>query len=112
MWHPVEQLSPAGKERESRDRKALEDLFSLILARCSLCFYIVVFIVFSKNEYCSDVESCLFWRTFRLNMLSSRKPCRLAREVEQYNAMEFDACSFVQSQMGRVEVRFKKDNAF
>ena len=38
MWHPVEQLSPAGKERESHDRKALEDLFSLILARCSLCF--------------------------------------------------------------------------
>ena len=73
---------------------------------------LVVFIVFSKNEYCSDVESCSFWRTFRLNMLSSRKPCRLAREVEQYNATEFDACSFVQSQMGRVEVRFKNENAF
>ena len=73
---------------------------------------VVFFVVFSKNEYCSDVESCLFWRTFRLNMLSSRKPCRLASEVEHYHAMELDACSFVQSQMGRVEVRFKKDNAF
>ena len=31
MWHPVEQLSPTGKERESHDRKALEDLFSQIL---------------------------------------------------------------------------------
>ena len=86
MWHPVEQLSPAGKEGESHDRKALEDLFSLILT----CQQGVLFLVCCS--YCSDLSFCLFWRTFRLNMLSSRKPCRLARENEQYNAMEFDIC--------------------
>ena len=91
MWHPVEQLSPAGKERESHDRKALEDLFSLILT-CQQDVLFFVVCLFSKIEYCSDVESGSFWRTFRLNMLSSRKPCRLAREAEHYNAMEFDIC--------------------
>ena len=65
--------------------------------------------MFSKIEYCSDVESGLFWRTFRLNTLCSRKPCRLAREAEHYNAMEFDICLFVQSQIGRAEVRFNKN---
>ena len=85
MWHPVEQLSPTGKELESHDRKALEDLFSLFLT-CQKGVFLVC------CSYCSDVEPCSFWRTFRLNMLSSRMPCRLAREVEQYKAMEFDIC--------------------
>ena len=43
MWHPVEQLSPAGKERESHDRKALEDLFSLILT-CQQDVIVVFFV--------------------------------------------------------------------